>query len=49
MNSNSESHSERPTVGSGKIPLWVKIMWACGVTWIAYYIITGLQHSPLDW
>lgn len=49
MNPTPETQSERPTVGSGKVPAWVKVMWIFGVAWILYYIVTGLQHSPIDW
>lgn len=44
-----KSDTEKPEVASGKVPLWIKIMWALGLTWVLVYIYQGLQHSPIDW
>jgi hypothetical protein len=40
---------EKPKVADGKIPLWVKVMWALGVTWILVYIFLGLRHTITTW
>lgn len=41
--------SENPKISERKIPLWIKVMWAFGVIWIAIYVVRGLQSTPSSW
>jgi hypothetical protein len=41
--------SEKPTTGHGRIPLWIKVMWVFGVSWILGYILLGLRNGPTSW
>lgn len=40
---------EKPSVAEQKIPLWIKVMWFLGITWVLSYVYLGLQHSPVQW
>lgn len=44
-----EKNLERPQIGSAKVPLWIKIMWAFGIAWIIGYALLGLQFTPKNW
>jgi len=41
--------AEKPTVADAKVPLWIKIMWAVGLLWVAGYVVLGLQSTPASW
>ncbi len=40
---------KNPEVDHKPIPLWIKVMWVLGITWVVGYIFLGLQHTPLNW
>jgi hypothetical protein len=40
---------EQPTSGHKKTPMWIKIMWICGICWVLGYIILGLSSDPTHW
>jgi len=43
------SLSERPEIAAGKVPLWIKVMWAIGIVWVCTYIYLGLTHTAAEW
>jgi hypothetical protein len=31
------------------VPLWIKLMWIGGISWILGYIVLGLSNTPTSW
>lgn len=49
MNDQKPVASERPQVAEGKVPLWIKVMWALGISWVLIYAYQGLHSTPINW
>ncbi len=49
MSEFNPQFDENPKVAHGKVPLWIKIMWVLGITWVLTYIFLGLQSTPTTW
>jgi hypothetical protein len=43
------SENQEPKIGESGIPLWIKMMWVCGVAWVVTYIFLGLRSVPMKW
>jgi hypothetical protein len=44
-----QSNPDKPTMENHKVPLWIKVMWIAGITWIVGYIFTGLKSTMTSW
>jgi len=48
IKSMDHSNPELPKIADGKIPAWIKWMWAFAVVWIGLYIYFGLRSGKIS-